>query len=630
MTEAFHFLRPWWLLGFLPLALLLWRLASHRRAAGNLSELCDPALLPHLMVGTPARGGRAFGITLAGLGGTLALLALAGPVWERLPVPVFRSDDALVVALDLSYAMDATDLKPSRLDRARYKITDLLRARRDGQTALVIYAGDAFTVTPLTDDAATIQSQLSALTTSLPPVQGQRADLALELAARLLQQSGLRSGNVLMMTGDVDRAPTVATAERLKRLGYRVSVLGIGTESGGPVPRGRSGLWKDDAGNIRVPKLDPEGLRAVAQAGGGLYREVTSSPSDIERLLASFERPGGPQAEAGESQVRIEQWIETGPWLVLALLPLGALAFRRGGLLALMLLLLPLPRPASAFEWRDLWTKPDLAASKAFEAQQYDEAAGQFRDDAWRAAAQYRAGKYEDALKTLQRVDTVDGWYNRGNTLAKLQRYPDAIAAYTKVLERDPQHADAKYNKELLEKALKKKEQQQKKQSESGKDPQDSGQPEKKRSNEGQDAEKQDSDKQDQPDQKDGDQGEQPENQPEQQSAENSPPKDQKKGQDGSSQQPPQEAKKPGEPDSAQEEQGADQSKEAQADGAPENAEPKAGPPSAAPDPMQRKEAQQANEQWLRRIPDDPAGLLKRKFAWQYRQRQQSSEDDEQ
>ena len=620
MIDAFHFLRPWWLLGLLPLALLVWWLASRGRAAGNLAELCDAELLPHLMVGSPAPVGRKSSGLLLGLSGTLALLALAGPVWERLPVPVFRSDDALVIALDLSYAMDATDVKPSRLDRARWKITDLLQARRDGQTALVIYAGDAFTVTPLTDDAATIQSQLSALTTTLPPVPGQRADRALELAGRLLQQAGLRSGNVLLLAGDVDTEPTVAAAARLQGQGYRVSALGLGTAAGGPVPRGRSGLWKDDSGNIRVPKLDSEGLRAVAMAGGGLYRESTSGPADIERLLASFERLGGAQAEAGDSQVKIEQWIEAGPWLVLALLPLGALAFRRAGLLALLIALVPLPEPAQAFEWRELWSKPDLRAARAFADQRFDEAASEFRDAAWRAAAQYRAGQYEEALRSLERVDSADGWYNRGNALARLQRYPEAIAAYAKALEREPKHADAKYNKELLEQALKK--QEQKQQSESGKDPQDGGQPEKQRSKEGQDAEKNEQQPQDrqQP-------AQQSEDQTEPQAEEPAKP-DEQQAQQGQSGQPG----KDGEPNNhgdGSEPQAADEGQEQAAAQATEQGQGAAGKAEASPDPLQRSEQQEANEQWLRRIPDDPAGLLKRKFAWQYRQRQQSSEDEE-
>ena len=625
MIESFHFLRPWWLLGFVPLALFAWQLARRQRAAGNLGELCDSELLPYLIVGAPAGGGRGHGIWMAGLSGTLALLALAGPVWERQPVPVFRSDDALVIALDLSYAMDATDLKPSRLDRARYKITDLLRARRDGQTALVIYAGDAFMVTPLTDDAATIQSQLSALTTTLPPVQGQRADLALDLAARLLQQAGLRSGNILLMTGDVDRAPTAAAAKRSESLGYRVSVLGFGTEAGGPVPRGRSGLWKDENGDIRIPKLGSEGLRAVAQAGGGSYREATSGPSDIEGLLSSFGRSGGAPTDTAAPQVRIEHWIETGPWLVLALLPLGALAFRHGGLLVLLLVLFPLPRPAGALEWAELWSKPDLSAAQAFERERYDEAAEQFQDEAWRAAAWYRAGKYEEALRAWQHVDTVDGWYNRGNALAKLQRYPEAIEAYAKALERDPQHADAKYNKELLENALKKKEQKQQRKSKSGQDPQDGGQPEKQRSNEGQDTEKDGEQAQDE-----GDQNERPEEQPEEpQTADHAQPKDHAQGQDVAAEKTPQDEKAAGEASRADEPDASGETGDEQAAAPRARGEPGTGETDAAPDPMARKEAQQANEQWLRRIPDDPAGLLKRKFAWQYRQRQQSSEDDE-
>lgn len=607
---AFHFLRPFWLLALLPLLVMLWRLSRLRFRAGSLTRICDPELLPFLLIDRPGATHPRFGLWAIAFGGTLAIIALAGPVWERLPVPVFRNEGALVIVLDLSNAMDATDLKPSRLDRARYTITDLLRARRDGQTGLVVYAGDAFTVTPLTQDTATIASQLGALSTELSPVQGQRVDLGLQAAVRLLQQAGVRGGgHVLLITSEVDLSVALKAAGAVREAGYPLSVLGIGTEAGGPVPRGRGGLWKDAGGNILIPKLNPSALRQVAEQGGGLYLSVTSGASETDRLSAFFDTSSGRVQDSSNSHAELEQWIERGPWLVLALLPLAALAFRRGGFLCVVLAMMVFPERSDALDWRDLWSKPDRRASRQFDSQEYEEAARQFEDPAWRGAAWYRAGKYQEALQALKDVDTTEGWYNRGNTLAQLGQFAEAIAAYRKVLEKDPGHADAKHNKELLEQLMKKK--QQKKQSGGSGDQQDG-----EKSTENESAEKEQQ------------QGEQAKNGQDEPAP--SPQQDQDKG-DSSAQgsEPPPKQQEGAAEDGANGAEEQPQREESPQAGPAESEPAESGTAQTEAERSEQREAEQANEQWLRRIPDDPAGLLRRKFAWQYRQRQRLNQENE-
>lgn len=616
MIETFHFLRPYWLLALLPLLAILWRLNRVRQGAGMLQRLCDPALLPFLLIDRPGLQSRQASSWLLGAGGLLAILALAGPVWERLPVPVFRNADALVIVMDLSLAMDATDLQPSRLDRARYKIADLLRLRRDGQTGLVVYSGDAFTVTPLTDDVATIASQVGALSTELVPVQGQRLDLGLEAALRLLRQGGVQTGHVLVMTSDVDTSAALDAARKVREQGYRLSVLGFGTEAGGPVRLGRRGLWKDASGNILVPKLNAAALRQIAEQGDGLYRTATADNADIDRLSSFFERSSAQAREGGDSQAELDQWVERGPWLVLLLLPLAALAFRRGSLFVLPLLVGAWSDPGEALTWQDLWTKPDHRGSEAFQREQFEDAARAFDDPAWRGAAWYKAGKYQEALQALKDVNTPEAWYNQGNALARLGQFAEAIAAYGKVLEREPGHADAKYNKELLEQYMKKKEQKQQKESNSGdqQGQQDSGQQDEQQ-------------KQDQKDQQ----------KQEQQGEQKPEPSEQDRAAD-------KHKDSEGQPDSRQSDQASsDQPEPTPADQQPEEEQGKEAPQTSAEkenvdekssrqsetELSEQREVQQANEQWLRRIPDDPAGLLRRKFAWQYRQRQRMTQEGE-
>ena len=211
IETGFHFLRPFWFLAIIPLTFVIWRMTKQTRNQRGWAGVIDAALLPHVLISKEIQS-RKWPKILIGLLALLAIMASAGPVWEQLPQPVFRNDSALVIALDLSRSMDAADLKPSRLIRARFKIVDLLKQRKEGQTALLVFAADAYTVTPLTDDGDTILSQLKALTTDLMPQQGSRADRAMLKASDLLKQAGSTKGDILLITDGLksDRDSTVA------------------------------------------------------------------------------------------------------------------------------------------------------------------------------------------------------------------------------------------------------------------------------------------------------------------------------------------------------------------------------------------------------------------------------------
>ena len=321
MLENFHFMHPLWLLALLPLLLLTWLLVTQGGRDNPWRRVVDAHLLPLLTVGGAQAAGR-IATWLAAVGWIVAVLALADPTWERRPQPTYQTTSARVVVLDLSRSMEASDLKPSRLVRARFKVEDVLAQNAEGQTALIAYAGDAFTVAPLTRDVNTIRNLLSVLEPDIMPVQGNRADLGLRKAGTLLQQAGLRNGQILLIADGIDAEKLVASqqaAAQLKDQGYRVSVLGVGTEQGTPLPTGQGQFVRDGDGKVKNFRLDTDALRSVARAGGGQYQTITDGGEALRALLDNNESAA--TSSVTPSDTKAMGWKEQGPWLVLLLLP---------------------------------------------------------------------------------------------------------------------------------------------------------------------------------------------------------------------------------------------------------------------------------------------------------------------
>jgi Ca-activated chloride channel family protein len=573
MPESFHFQQPEWFWVLIPVLIILWLLQQAGGQSSAWRKVCDARLLPYLL-DKPADSRFYLPLWLLAIGGLLAVIALADPVWEQQQQPVFRNEAARVIVLDLSNSMLSPDLKPSRLIRARYKVADILQRNLDGQTGLVVFAGDAFTVSPLTHDVDTIQALLSPLEPALMPAQGSRVDLGLLQAANLMQQAGIQQGNILLITDGFDGQRALDAAQQVSQNGYPVSVLGVGTDTGAPIPTGRGGFLRDQQGEIVVPALEQAALRKLAATGGGSFTAISSSDHDIDYLLSRMSSQSGEGAQ--ESGMSTTVWQSNGPWLAVLLLPLAALAFRRGWLLMLVMVVggtVSAPQPAMALGWDDLWLRADQQAARALQAGEPEQAAQLAHDPALRGTAEYKAGNFDAALDAFATQGDVDAEYNQGNALAQLQRYKDAIAAYDRALEQQPEMADALHNRAEVEKLLQQQEQEQQQ-------------------------EQQDQ----QQDDETGEQGEQEDSEAEQQDA--SSAEEQQAGADEESQE-----------DSQQSAEAEEEESE--------------GEQAAEAEPLDSEE-QRAAEQWLRRIPDDPGGLLRRKFLYQYKQRAGRSTSEQQ
>lgn len=462
MWADFHFLRPGWLWLLPPLFALAWYALRPIAGGSAWRRVVDAHLLPHLL----DADGRASRLPLALvlIGGTLLVIALAGPTWHRLPQPVYQAPYFRVVVLDLSLSMNAADLKPSRLAQARFKVIDLVQQVADGQSALIGYGAEPFIVSPLTSDAATIVAQVPLLSTDLLPVNGPpRADLALRAAGDLLRQAGAADGEVVLLSDDVEEiGRAVDAARELRQAGHRVSVVGIGTPQGAPLPLPGGGFVRDAQGVTVVSRLDTDALSAVATAGGGRYVAASLDNRDLAMLAPDRLLHSGDVAH--QEEAKTDQWREEGPWLMLLLLPLAALAFRRGWLAPLLVAVCVLPPPdALAIGWDDLWLRADQQGMRAFERGDAAQAADRFERPDWRAAAAYRAGDYARALELLGSDAHSGSAYNAGNALARLGRLEDAVTAYDEALQVDPQDADARHNRDLVRRLL---EQQQRQDSE--------------------------------------------------------------------------------------------------------------------------------------------------------------------
>ena len=583
----FHFIRPLWLLAILPAMLFIYLLWRKKLKSGSWAAYCDAELLPFLLEQYSGKKNR-WTLILGSVCTLLLIVALACPTWQRIPAPVFRNEAALVIALNVNTSMDAADIKPSRLSMARYKIADILKQRKDGQTALIAYTDQAFTVTPLTNDTNTIQSQLDALSTDIMPNTGNNIAEALEKSVLLLKQSGLQSGQLLLITDSVDDS-AFSAAKKLDN--YQLSVLGVGTESGAPIAL-QGGFVKDRQGAIVVSRLDVDNLSKLAQTGNGIYQTITADDSDIQNLTSGFNQPIK-QKGSKKTDIQLDQWEEQGIWLVLLVLPFGALFFRKGLLVVGFVLLLPFPNDSYAFDWQNLWQTPDQQAYKAYQNKDYKTAAEKFTDNDWQAAAQYQAGDYEKALKHYQDKNekTANDWYNQGNALAQLGRSDEAIAAYQKALELNPNDEDAKYNKALLEKQQQEQEQQQQQQQ--------------KQKQQGSKKTEQNAKEQ----QKQG----------QQQKAEQEQSEQQQNAEQSENEQKPEQKDEKSQKELEQQEQAKQKAKPQTEQKQPQQTQHNEKTEQAATKPEVKKdENQQANEQWLNRIPDDPAGLLRRKFKYQY------------
>nr|MDJ0882247.1 tetratricopeptide repeat protein [Gammaproteobacteria bacterium] len=443
--------------------------------------------------------------------------------------------------------------------------------------------------------------------------------------------SGISEGDILLMTDGI--AKTVQEQIRKLDLGrFRLSILSVGTREGAPIPLQGGGFIKDQEGSIVIARTDSSSLSSLARQRGGIHRTLTINDKDLNDLQQLWLRDFL-SAKHQQTEFKSDRWQEQGPWLLLLLTPLAAWVFRRGILLPVMVVILFLPIHnegyASDTIWDRLWHNNNQRALQAFESGDHQQAAQLFEAPDWKASALYEAGDYAQALEQWQQTDSDESWYNRGNSLARLGRYQEALTSYDQALKINAEHEDALFNRKLIEQALTQQREQQPKNPNQQQDSKDS----------------QDRHKQDERQESSGNNSAGQNSQQDQ--AESKNKSDANSTQDNANSQPNAESNSSGERDIQDKQPTPTQEPSTAMDSIQNNDDPEQSEASQQ-QPNQQAEhkdqqgdaldlnerqdhsmSEQVEAQWLRRIPDDPGGLLRNKFRYLYSQQPNSRQEAE-
>ena len=577
--SLFHFIRPWALLLIIPAAVLYWLYKKHGSSEQGWAAIIDPHLLNWIMPRSDKSKGLKHLPVMLLVFWIIASIALAGPTWKKTPQPVFSSKATQVVLLDLSLSMDSDDIKPSRLERAKFKIKDYLKLHHEGLTGLVVYAGDGFILSPLTSDKDTIENLLGAVSTKIMPILGSRPETGFEHAINLLDNTGLAQGKILWFTDGADQESLDRITDLLDGTPYQLNILAIGTEDGAPIKLSdEEGFLKDRNGNIVIPQLDYSNMVRFAETVNAVLTPVTVDNQDVELMAEASSIP----TEAADKYNKFaDDWFDLGYWLIILLLPIVLLSFKHRSLLGCLCIMMfagfatPNVHAAQPNESviendateigiiEELFLNKDQQGKKLLDNDNATAAYNTFEDSRWKSLSAYRMGSYKAAESLLDKIPedslVADDYYNKANALALNGQYEEAISAYDQALQMEPSHEDAQYNKKIIEDL------------------------------------KQQQDQQQQQDQNQNGESEQQQDQQQQSQQENQQDSQQDSKEESSEQQNQQQ----------QEEQ------------QPQTQQSK----QQLEDQFKEEEKDQEMEQWLKRISDDPGGLLRRKMYREYQRR---------
>ncbi|CAM4392817.1 VWA domain-containing protein [Pseudoalteromonas ostreae] len=572
---------------------------------------------------------------LIALFAVLAVIFSAGPSFEEKQVPVFQSKNARVIVMDMSLSMYSTDIAPSRLVQARFKALDMIKLFKEGDTALVAYAGTAYTISPLTNDAATLENLIPSLSPDIMPDKGSNVLAGLDAAKELLTQAGYLEGEIILVTDGIEQSEQQDISQFTDANPYRLNIYGIGTEQGAPIKLPEGGFLKDSYGQIVVPTINISMLNSLARNSGGKFATYQPSARDIQIFAPS----ANSEMLKNEKQSQALWRIDAGIYGLFILLPMMLWIFRRGAFAAAFLVVSFLPQHnAYAVELPSVFKNQDQRALDAYQQGEYEQAATADSSQL-KGAALYQQGNFDAALAQFSQDKSATGLYNYGNALAKAGKLDEAIAAYQQAQTLQDDFTQAKENQALVEQLKNQQQQQQNQQGQDGEQNQDQDQ-KSQDGEQGQDQQNKDKSQQgEQPNQdqqsQQGDESEQSDEQQTDDKQQDGKPSDQQTDK----QNDPQMEAEPQQGDKTDEQQQQDAQTEPKDDSANDDKQPQ---PQMTPEQQQQaeeaakrqamqaqtaeltneeKEKAQQLSQLLRKVPDDPAILLRNKMQLEAQKR---------
>ncbi|ETJ49336.1 vWA domain-containing protein [Pseudoalteromonas agarivorans] len=617
----FTFIRPAVLWLLIP-ALALFFIAFIKHKKQSADNLIAPHLAPFIMNESNTKASQP--LWLVAVFCCLAIIFSAGPSFEEKQVPVFQSKSARVIVMDMSYSMYSTDIAPNRLMQSRFKALDMIELFKEGDTALVAYAGSAFTISPLTNDATTLTNLIPSLSPDIMPDKGSNVLAGLDMAKELLTQAGYIDGDIILVTDGIDQEEQSDITSFTSNSSYRLNIYGVGTEQGAPIKLPEGGFLKDSYGQIVIPTINISRLKSLATRSGGKFALYQPSSSDI----ATFAPSANSELLKDEKQSHALWRIDAGIYGLLILLPLGLYLFRSAAFVGAFLVLSVLPtQQASALELPSFLKNTDQQALDAYKNKDFERAANA-DSSRLKGAALYQQGNFDAALEAFSKDKSATGFYNYANALAKSGQLEQAIDAYKQAQTLQPNFSEAADNQALVEQLLEQQQQEgdtQDNQQQSDQSEQQNNQ----QSDQSQQGENSDS-------QSEQSQGEQSQDQQGEPSDESDTEQDQQSAESGSQSDKQNEPELQTQPQTNQEQKQPEQTNEEQA----ENTQPQTAQQQTLTDEQKQNAQQQAaqaqtreltNEekekaqqlnQLLRKVPDDPAILLRNKMQLEAQKRQ--------
>ena len=620
----FTFIRPAILWLLIP-ALALFFIAFIKHKKQSADNLIAPHLAPFIMNESNTKASQP--LWLVAVFCCLAIIFSAGPSFEEKQVPVFQSKSARVIVMDMSYSMYSTDIAPNRLMQSRFKALDMIELFKEGDTALVAYAGSAFTISPLTNDATTLTNLIPSLSPDIMPDKGSNVLAGLDMAKELLTQAGYIDGDIILVTDGIDQEEQSDITSFTSNSSYRLNIYGVGTEQGAPIKLPEGGFLKDSYGQIVIPTINISRLKSLATRSGGKFALYQPSSSDI----ATFAPSANSELLKDEKQSHALWRIDAGIYGLLILLPLGLYLFRSAAFVGAFLVLSVLPtQQASALELPSFLKNTDQQALDAYKNKDFERAVNA-DSSSLKGSALYQQGNFDAALEAFSKDKSATGFYNYANALAKSGQLEQAIDAYKQAQTLQPNFSEAADNQALVEQLLEQQQQQQ--QEGDSQDNQQQSDQSEQQNNQQSDQNQQGENSDSQSEQNQGEQSQEQQGEP---GDESDTEQDQQSAESGSQSDKQNEPELETQPQANQEQKQPEQTNEEQAentqpqtaqqqtltDEQKQNAQQQAAQAQASELTNEEKEKAQQLNQLLRKVPDDPAILLRNKMQLEAQKRQ--------